>query len=497
MEKRYILSVDQSTQGTTALLFDENGTLVARAYKSHQQLVDANGWVEHNPEEILQNTLSACREAILSAGIEQHTVIAMGLSNQRETVMAWDKTTGTPLYNAIVWQCARASELCAGLSVFSETVKAKTGLHLSPYFSAAKLAWLLQNIPAVKNAAEQGTLCCGTMDSWLVFRLTKEHAFKTDYSNASRTQLFNIHSLEWDRELCGIFGVPDAALPQVCMSDSLFGTTNLDGFFETAIPICGVLGDSHAALLAQNCREPGDVKATYGTGSSVMMQTGMLPYNSSNGLVTSLAWGLEGTVSYVLEGNINYTGAVIRWLKDIQLIETDAESESLAHRANPEDPCYFVPAFTGLGAPYWDNGATGMFTGITRTTGKAELVKAGLECIGYQIADLLTCMVQCIGIPLTGLRVDGGPTANKYLMQFQSDIANTSLLVSALQDLSGFGAAIAAGTHMGLYNGDTLKQSVRYTGYHPRTDDAWRQVKRSGWKDAVCRALSKDATTIN
>ena len=492
MSKKYILSVDQSTQGTKAMLFDEQGRLTARADLPHRQIIDEHGWVEHDPEEILRNTLQVCRNVIEQAAIEKSQVAAMGISNQRETIAVWDRETGKPLHNAIVWQCARASELCQNLSDHAETVTHKTGLTLSPYFSASKLSWMIRNVPAVAQAQDRDALCCGTMDSWLVFHLTQERAHKTDYSNASRTQLMNIRELCWDRELCALFGVKESALPEICMSDALYGHTNLGGFLDKSIPVCGVLGDSHGALLGQNCRNPGEVKATYGTGSSVMMQTGETLYENSNGLVTSLAWGLVGKVEYVLEGNLNYTGAVVSWMRDQAcLIQKDSETEVLANTANPDDKCYFVPAFTGLGAPYWDSDATGMFTGITRTTGRAELVKAGLESIGYQITDLLHLMSECTGMQVAQLRVDGGPTVNQYLMQFQSDIAGASLRVPNLQELSGFGAAIAAGLHIGLYQADALDATISHTYYQPAKDETWRVARYAGWKQAIRQVLNR------
>ena len=325
--KPYILAIDQSTQGTKGVVFDGEGTLLARADRPHAQKIDANGWVEHDPREILQNTLAVARAALEKAGVDPADLAAVGISNQRETVLAWDKTTGQPLYNAIVWQCGRAKDLCARLADAAPMVRQKTGLPLSPYFSAPKLAWMLEHIPAVRQAADAGTLCCGTVDSWLLRNLTRERVHRTDYSNASRTGLFNIHTLRWDEELCALYGVPVQALPQVYMSDGVFGTTDLGGFLGRAVPICGVLGDSHGALLGQGCFAPGTAKATYGTGSSVMMQTGDACIESTGGLVTSLAWGLSGRVNYVLEGNLNYTGAVISWLKkDVGLLRTDAES---------------------------------------------------------------------------------------------------------------------------------------------------------------------------
>ena len=489
--KRYILSIDQSTQGTKVMLFDETGKKVARTDRPHKQYIDENGWVEHDLGEIYENLLAAAKELLDMTGVQTEEIAAVGISNQRETVAAWDRTTGRPVGRAIVWQCARAKDICDALDEHAGLVRMKTGIPLSPYFCAAKMAWILQNRADAKALAEIDALCLGTMDSYLVFRLSEEKSFKTDYSNASRTQLFNIHTLVWDKELCKLFGVPESCLPEVCMSDSVFGTTTLGGLFPQPVPICGVLGDSHAALLGQNCCRPGEIKATYGTGSSVMMQTGTQPVNSSGGLVTSLAWGLNGQVNYVLEGNLNYTGAVITWLKeDVSLIASASESEQLARQANPMDKTYFVPAFTGLGAPYWDSESTGLLTGITRTTGRAELVKAGLECIAYQITDLTLRMAQDAGLPLSELRADGGPTANKYLMQFQSDIAQVTVSVPDVAELSGFGAACAAGFSCGLYDPETIFANMHRSCFTPEMDNTEREARYNGWQKAVRQALT-------
>lgn len=490
MSGPYILAVDQSTQGTKGLLFDSAGALIARQTVPHKQYVDENGWVEHDPEELLANTLRAANGAIGQAGVDPGAIAAMGISNQRETVMAWDRVTGKPLYRAIVWQCARAEALCAGLQEHAEEIKARSGLKLSPYFSAGKLSWLLQNVPAVAEAAAKGTLCCGTIDSWLIFKLSREQAFKTDFSNAARTQLFNIYAGTWDVGLCRIFGVPPDSLPEVCMSDSLFGTTDLGGWLKRPIPIRGVLGDSNGALLAQQCLAPGSIKATYGTGSSVMLQTGERPVRSET-LATSLAWGLGGKRGYVLEGNVNYAGAVITWLREeVGLLRTDADCEALAGSANPQDHACFVPAFTGLGAPYWDGRATGLLTGITRTTGRAEIVKACVDSIAYQITAVVRRMCADAGIPIPALRVDGGPTANRYLMQRQSDLTGAALWVPQLQELSGMGAAFAAGLSAGVYQTDTMYDSIRYTTYQSQMPPAEREEQFDRWLAAVRQALT-------
>lgn len=490
MKQEYILAIDQSTQGTKGLIFDKEGALIARADLAHRQLINERGWVEHDPMEILGNVLTVSRMAVEKAGIAPESLAAMGISNQRETVLAWDRASGQPFYNAIVWQCGRAKDICAKLSSHAAEVQQRTGIPLSPYFSAGKLAWILRNVPAAAEAARSGSLCCGTVDSWLVYNLTREHNFKTDYSNASRTQLFNIHELKWDETVCALFGVPLGALAEVCMSDSLFGHTDLGGWLERPIPICGVLGDSHAALLGQGCTESGMVKATYGTGSSVMMQTGARCIQKSGNLATSLAWGLGGEVQYVLEGNLNYTGAVITWLKkDMGLLVEDAESERLAREANSADSAYFVPAFTGLGAPYWDSEATALLTGITRTTGRAEMVKACLECIGYQITDLLRLMEADSGLELRELRADGGPTANAYLMQFQSDMAALPVAAAKVPELSGMGAAYAAGFACGLYAREAPPNALTRRVYEPAMSADERERRYDGWKRAVRQAL--------
>lgn len=493
--ERYILAIDQSTQGTKAMLFDAVGRLTARADRPHRQYVDEHGWVSHDLEEIWSNTLAVTRDVVKKAGIRPEQILAVGLTNQRETVAAWDRSTGKAAAPAIVWQCARAKALCEELAPYADIIREKTGIPLSPYFSAPKMAWLLRNDPCVAALAECGQLCMGTIDSFLIYRLTEEKVFKTDYSNASRTQLLDLRSLQWDAELCSLYGVPMDCLAEICMSDSLFGHTTLGGLLERPVPLCGVLGDSHAALLGQNCRTPGQTKATYGTGSSVMMQTGDQLVTSSCGLVTSLAWGLDGKIEYVLEGNLNYTGAVITWMKkDVALLASDQESEILARSANPADKTYFVPAFTGLGAPYWDSDATGLLTGITRTTGKAEIVKAGLECIGYQITDLVDRMAHDAQVSLAELRVDGGPTANAYLMQFQSDIAQVVVSIPEIQELSGFGAACAAGFACGFYDPQRIHTRMQRKRYIPAMSPAERELRYNGWKRAVRQALFMEKT---
>lgn len=398
---------------------------------------------------------------------------------------------GKALANAVVWQCARAAEICRRVEQTgaAEMIRQKTGLALSPYFPASKLAWLKENVEGAEALAKKHALCFGTIDTWLVYRMTHGMSYKTDYSNASRTQLFDIFEQKWDEEICQLFGLDAQDLAEVCDSDSCFGETDLEGFFESPVPIHSVLGDSHGALFGQGCLEKGMIKSTYGTGSSIMMNIGETPVLSTHGVVTSLAWGMQGKVSYVLEGNINYTGAVITWLKDdMELIQSPAETEALCRKAEADDSLYFVPAFTGLGAPYWNSEAKGALTGITRTTRKAEMVRAGVECIAYQISDVVNAMSQDAKTEIQELRVDGGPTRNQYLMQFQSDILDRKVLVPDAEELSGIGAAYAAGRGLGLY-GDEVFTRLKRREYAPKMCEDTRVRKYNGWKDAVGHVL--------
>lgn len=489
----YILSIDQSTQGTKALLFDEEGSLICRRDVAHRQIISEQGWVSHDPEEIYHNTIEAARRVIAASGIDAGEIAAMGISNQRETSVCWERSTGKPAANAIVWQCGRAKEICRRVidAGWSEKVRHSTGIPISPFFPASKFAWLMENTPGAKEKVERHELCFGTVDTWLVYCLTGRRSYKTDYSNASRTQLFNIHTLSWDKEICAAFCLNAADLAEVTDSDACFGYTDLGGVLPKPIPICAVLGDSHAALFGQGCLEPGMAKATYGTGSSIMMNIGTQPMESGNGLVTSLAWKVRGKLKYVMEGNLNYTGAVISWLeKDLGLVASAAETQALAESANKDDTTYLVPAFTGLGAPYWDNDAKALICGITRRTGKAELVKAGLDCIAYQITDIVRAMEQDTGCKLSQLRVDGDPTRNGYLMQLQSDLLDADVLVPLAEELSGIGAAYLAGLTQDVYN-NTIFSAMAYGEYKPNMEQAERSRKYSGWKAAVHMVTNK------
>lgn len=493
MKRQYVLAVDQSTQGTKAILFDEMGKLVCRTDLLHKQLINEKGWVSHDLNEIYQNTLKVVHNLVEKAGIQKEEIACMGISNQRETSAAWDCETGLPLAPAIVWQCARAEEVCERIKNnegMEEIIRQRTGIQLSPYFPAAKYAWLQEHVEAVKRAKKEGKLCLGTIDTWLLFKLTEGNVYATDYSNASRTQLFNIHTLKWDQEICTWFGIDTGMLPMVYDSSRQYGTTDLEGYFEVPIPICGVIGDSQGALFGQGCIEKGMVKATYGTGSSVMMNVGETPVRSELGLVTSLAWGLDGKVNYVLEGNINYTGAVISWLKDdMELITSPGETQEMANMANKSDTTYLVPAFSGLGAPYWKPNAKAVMSGMSRTTGKKEIVKAALESIAYQITDVIEMMKAEDGIEVKELCVDGGPTGNQYLMKFQSDILGTRVSLPRCEESSALGAALMAGLFGGIYSKDIFHEETNRNQFIPSMSKPEREKKYLGWKEAISKVL--------
>lgn len=486
----YIIGIDQSTQGTKVLLFDEEARLIGRMDRSHAQKVSPEGYISHDPEEIYRNTISAFRGLLDEYPIPDGGIRGIGISNQRETTVAWDRETGKPVCNAIVWQCARAAELCRNWEEEKkEYIRKNTGIPLSPYFPAAKMAWILKNVPGAKELADRGRLCMGTVDSWLIYCLSGGKVFRTDFSNASRTQLFNLHTLSWDAEICRMFGIPLQTLPEVCDSNGLFAMTDMGGSLKKPVPVHGVLGDSHGALFGQGCHEKGQIKATYGTGSSLMMNIGKEYVESRHGLVTSLAWSVDGRPVYVLEGNLNYTGAVITWLKDdMKLIASAKETEALALAANPEDTTYLVPAFSGLGAPYWCSESRAAVFGMSRSTGQKEFVKAGLDCIAYQITDILKAMEQDSGIAVQKLCVDGGPTRNRYLMQMQSDMAKVTVCVPDAEELSGIGAAYLAGIAIGIYD-KKIFSGLHYQEYTPAMTEEIRRSKYAGWLEAVHKVV--------
>lgn len=488
MKKRYVISIDQSTQGTKALLFDETGKRILRRDKAHRQLINEQGRVSHDGEEIYRNTLQVVRELLEKSEINKNEIAALGITNQRETSIAWEKGTGRPAAHAVVWQCNRAAGICEELMEHNAFIQKVTGLPLSPYFPAAKYAWLLRNEPEVKRLLEEGRLCLGTMDSYLIYRLTGG-SFRTDYSNASRTQLMNLKTGAYEADLCRSFGIPMEALPEITDSDGNYGETDFEGLLSTPIPIRCVMGDSHAALFGQGCVHPGMVKTTYGTGSSIMMNVGEKPVVSRHGIASSVGFRRNNKTYYVLEGNLNYTGAVITWLKeDLKLIRDAAETEELAYRANPADHTCLVPAFSGLGAPYWASNAQAVLIGMSRTTGRAELAKAALDCIAEQITDIVEAMQKDAGVEIPEIKVDGGPTRNTYLMQLQSDLLGKSVQVPEVEELSGMGAAYGAGIAAGLYP-ETILEGLRRTEYRPCMEMVKREELRQNWLNAVDCAL--------
>lgn len=487
---KYVLGIDQSTQGTKAILVDQNGSIIGRADASHRQIINEKGWVSHDLNEIYTNVLKTSEEVIRKTGIDADDVTSIGISNQRETTAAWDEE-GNPLACAIVWQCARAQKIADDLKPYAKEIQRKTGLQLSPYFPGAKMAWLLQNEPEVKKALPD-RLKLGTIDSWLIYKLTDGRSFATDYSNASRTQLFHLQDLVWDEELCDRFGIPVQCLPEVMDSNADFGETDLGGLLRRKIPIHAALGDSHAALFGQGCYGPGTIKTTYGTGSSVMMNIGKEYRRSRKGLVTSIAWGIDGKVNYVLEGNINYTGAVISWLKDdLGLISSPGETADAAAKANPEDRTILVPAFSGLSAPYWCDSARALICNMSRTTGRNEIIRAALNSIALQINAVLQAMEEESGYKITEIRVDGGPTKNPYLMQLQSDLSHISVAVSSAEEISALGAALMAGTSQALMNEQAVLSSVKHSVIRPNMSQEERKEKILDWEKAVALVVGR------
>ena len=480
-----ILSIDQSTSATKAMLWGLDGRALTRADVAHRQITNAQGHIEHDPMEILNNTYKAAKRAITAAGVEPSAVDVIAISNQRETAVCWDKVTGEPLHNAIVWQCARATDIvnsvrAAGLE---GEVQGRTGLALSPYFSAAKFGWMVRHVQGVADAMKLNRLCCGTIDSWLVFKLTG--AFKTDLSNASRTQLFDLQGLAWDEGLIEAFGLTPACMPEPCMSDSLFGMTDLGGILPRRIPIHAVMGDSHAALFGNQCFEPSMAKATYGTGASVMMNVGAALIKPASGVSASLAWGINGKAEYVLEGNINYAGAVMQWLmEDVGMLNDIAGGGEVARSVSDTGGVYLVPAFSGLGAPYFNSGARAAWLGMNRGTNKAHLIRAAMESIAYQVRDVIEAINQCAPQPITTLRADGGATKDGFLMEFQAGMLGMDIEVSHTEELSSMGAAFCAAIGAGLTSRDIFTGQGRRR-VKASMDEQTRNRLYAGWQDSV------------
>ncbi|WP_372772651.1 glycerol kinase GlpK [Mangrovibacterium sp.] len=495
MEKSasYLLAIDQSTSGTKAILFSRNGKLINRITIPHKQYYPQNGFVEHDPLEIFGNTCQAVRQVTETQSISEEKIAGIAITNQRETAMIWNKTTGEPVANAAVWQCQRGTEMCRELKGkgLEEMIRSKTGLIIDPYFSASKLSWIMKNTPGLKELAAKGELLLGTMDSWLLWKLTDGKVHATDHSNASRTMLFNIHSMEWDQELIDLFGLNRNMFPEVRFSDDIFGHTTPNILFKQAKPISGLIGDSHGALFGQNCFKPGMAKATYGTGSSIMMNIGEKALTPPEGLVTSIGYSCKKQIHYVFEGNIHCTGDTLNWLKnDVGMIQQASETENLANSVSDNNGVYFVPAFVGLGAPYWDNQARACLSGMGRNTTKAHIVRAALESIAFQVNDLISLMENKGGIQLKELRVDGGPTRNKFLMQFQSDLLQQEVSPSEIEEASALGSAYMAGLAFGFWRDLQELKELRTAGktYSPRMSATDVESLVKGWQKAVNRA---------
>ena len=491
---RYMMAFDAGTTSNRCILFNERGEIVSSAQKEFTQIFPKPGWVEHDANEIWATQLGVAVEAMGKIGAAAGDIAAIGITNQRETTIVWDRHTGEPVYNAIVWQCRRTSAYCDQLRDrgLAETIRRKTGLVVDAYFSATKIRWILENVPGARQRAERGDLLFGTVEAWLIWKLTGGRVHVTDYSNASRTMLFNINTLTWDQELLALMDIPACMLPVPVPSSRIYGHTD-PSFFGGPIPIAGAAGDQQAALFGQTCFEPGQAKNTYGTGCFLLMNTGEKPVFSRNGLVTTVAWGLDGRVNYALEGSIFVAGAAIQWLRDeMGLISDAAASEAAARSVTDTGGVYVVPAFTGLGAPYWNQYARGTITGITRGFTRAQLIRATLESIAYQTYDICRAMESDAGVELTRLRVDGGASANDLLMQFQSDLLGAEVLRPACIETTALGAAYLAGLAGGYWKDTADIKQNRQTGrvFLPEMRDATRAKLLKGWNRALTAALT-------
>lgn len=486
---KYIMALDAGTTSNRCILFNEKGEMCSVAQKEFTQYFPKSGWVEHDANEIWSSQLGVAVEAMAKLGIGAEDIAAIGITNQRETTIVWDKKTGEPIYNAIVWQCRRTSEYCDTLKDkgLTDKFREKTGLIIDAYFSGTKLKWILDNVEGARERAEKGELLFGTVETWLIWRLTKGKSHVTDYSNASRTLLFNIKDLTWDKEILEELDIPECMLPEPKPSSCVYGYSD-SSFFGKEIPIAGAAGDQQAALFGQTCFNPGEAKNTYGTGCFMLMNTGETPVYSKNGLVTTIAWGLDGKVNYALEGSIFVAGASIQWLRDeLRIIESAADSEYMAKKVKDTNGCYVVPAFTGLGAPHWDQYARGTIVGLTRGVNKYHIIRATLESIAYQVNDVLQAMRADSGINLEALKVDGGASANDFLMQFQSDIINAPVKRPSCVETTAMGAAYLAGLAVGYWNSkeDVIKNWAIDKVFTPMMKEDERERKIKTWNKAV------------
>ena len=489
--KNYVIALDQGTTSSRCILFDRNQNIVELAQKEFTQHYPHPGWVEHDPMEIYSSQYGVLMEVLAKSGVDVHQIAGIGITNQRETAILWDKETGRPVYNAIVWQCRRTAALCEELkqdAAFTDYVRERTGLLIDAYFSATKIKWILDNVPGARQQAEEGRLLFGTVDTWLIWKLTNGAAHVTDYTNASRTMLFDIENLCWDKTICDRLGIPMNMLPKVCSCSEVYGHVNIQG---VEVPIAGIAGDQQAALFGQTCFEAGEAKNTYGTGCFLLMNTGETLRRSENGLITTIASGVNGHIQYALEGSVFVGGAVVQWLRDeLHIITEASDTEYFAKKVPDSAGVYLVPAFTGLGAPYWDMYARGALVGLTRGAGRNHIIRAALESIAYQTADVLQAMEKDAGLPLRELRVDGGASANNFLMQFQSDIIGRTLRRPMIRETTALGAAYLAGLATGVWRDldDIRSQWTLDRLYEPEMSEADRTRLYAGWHKAVERA---------
>lgn len=486
---KYIMALDAGTTSNRCILFNAAGEICSVAQKEFTQIFPQPGWVEHDADEIFSTQLEVAKQAMQNIGASAGDIAAIGITNQRETTVVWNRHTGRPVYNAIVWQCRRTADYCEMLRKedLVETIRSKTGLVIDPYFSGTKIRWILENVPGARTQAQAGDLLFGTIETWLIWKLTGGRVHVTDYSNASRTMLFNIESLQWDEDILLKLDIPHSMLPQAVPSSQVYGQTDAQ-FFGAPIPIAGAAGDQQAALFGQACFQPGDSKCTYGTGSFLLMNTGKRPIFSKNGLVTTIAWGLDGRVDYALEGSIFVAGAAIQWLRDeLRFIESAADSEYMAQKVKDCGGCYVVPAFTGLGAPYWDAYARGAVMGLTRGVNKYHIIRATLDSIAYQTNDVLSAMEADAGIRLSQLKVDGGASANNYLMQTQADISAAPVVRPRCVETTAMGAAYLAGLAVGYWK-NTEEIRCNWAAdrrFIPAISEAERARRIGGWQKAV------------
>lgn len=491
---KYVMALDQGTTSSRCILFNEKGEIKSVAQKEFTQIYPKAGWVEHDPMEIWSSQISVVTEAMAKIGATPDDVAAIGITNQRETTVVWDKSTGKPVYNAIVWQCRRTAEYCDTLKAkgFAEKIKAKTGLVVDAYFSGTKVRWILENVEGARAKAENGDLLFGTIDSWLIWNLTKGKVHVTDYSNASRTMLFNIHTLDWDDEILKEMNIPRSMLPKAAPSSCVYGKTDSSVIAGGEISIAGIAGDQQAALFGQCCFDEGMVKNTYGTGCFILMNTGEKAVESKNGLLTTIAWGLDGKVEYALEGSVFVAGAAIQWLRDeLRLIDNAAFTEAYATKVEDANGVYVVPAFVGLGAPYWDQYARGTIVGLTRGVKKEHFIRATVESLAYQSNDVVKAMEADANVKLKMLRVDGGACANNFLMQFQADISNVPVVRPEVIESTALGAVYLAGLAVGYYKSkDEILKNVKVSReFTPAMDQGKRDELMKGWKEAVNRSL--------